>query len=98
MAEDMDMKETLDKLTGIAPEKPFECVGSRDEVNMALCITISNMLKDNLKLPKLFEYYKNTYMYEEYSKKECTFFKEFEQENLLPDTFKKLVFEGAVEH
>lgn len=97
MARDMNMKEILDKLTGIAPEKPFECVGSRDEVNMALCLTISHMEKEGKKLPELFKYYKSTPLYANYSNTECTFFKEFEEENLLPEEFKKLVFDNAVE-
>ena len=33
-------KETLEMLSGIQKNKPFECVRSRDEVNTAICETI----------------------------------------------------------
>ncbi|MBE0648011.1 MAG: hypothetical protein IH596_09520 [Bacteroidales bacterium] len=37
---DTGLKPTLDQLTGITPDKPFECVGTLDEVNAALQETI----------------------------------------------------------
>jgi hypothetical protein len=33
------LQEELQKLRGILPDKPFECVGSRDEVNAALAVS-----------------------------------------------------------
>ncbi len=35
-----DLKPLFDQITGISGEKPFDCVGTVDEVNMALCETI----------------------------------------------------------
>lgn len=43
MLDDWDMKETLDQLIGIKEEKPFECVGSRDEINTAIVLTIKGL-------------------------------------------------------
>ena len=40
MLEDRSMLEDFQKLTGLTEEKPFECVGSRDEVNAASCLPI----------------------------------------------------------
>lgn len=36
MLNDPDMQPTLEQLVGIQEEKPFECVGSRDEINTAI--------------------------------------------------------------
>lgn len=45
MLQDEEMKPLLDQLTGIQEEKPFECVGSRDEINSAIVLTIERMEK-----------------------------------------------------
>ena len=55
MLEDEEMYETLKELSGIKDNKPFECVGTRDEVVVA--ITKAIKLRGD-KLPLL---YKNTY-------------------------------------
>ncbi|MDP4267275.1 MAG: hypothetical protein Q8880_07560 [Bacteroidota bacterium] len=46
----------FDQLIGNSKEKPFECVGTTDEVNIALTLTIN---KWKNKLPLLLEYYKS---------------------------------------
>jgi UDP-N-acetyl-alpha-D-muramoyl-L-alanyl-L-glutamate epimerase len=48
----------LKELTGIAEVKPFECVGTLDEVNAALHMFISK--HQHQKLPLLIDYYSNT--------------------------------------
>ena len=53
MAEDETMQECFDKLVGIASEKPFECVGSVNEVNAAITLTIRSMKEAGKKLPYL---------------------------------------------
>ena len=45
MLNDPDMQPTLEQLVGIQEEKPFECVGSRDEINTAIVMTIDNLGK-----------------------------------------------------
>lgn len=94
MLNDINMKENLDKLIGLTAEKPFECVGSRDEVNTAICIAIEK--NSNKKLPALLEYYKTTALYDKYSHKENEYFNKFNEENLLPEKFKKLVYDEVV--
>ena len=52
------MLEYLKELTGIADVKPFECVGTVDEVNAALHMYIAR--HNHEKLPLLIDYYTNT--------------------------------------
>lgn len=96
MVEDETMKEDFDKLIGQVDEKPFECVGSRDEVNTAICIAISNIEKKGEKMPTLFEYYKTTSAYKEYANKKNVYFDKYNEENLLPEKFANIVKEQVV--
>ncbi len=63
--EDLFEKENLLKtfiqLTGNGETKPFDCVGTFEEVNFAISKTIYNLEKDNKELPYLLNYYKNNY-------------------------------------
>lgn len=47
------LQEDFDKLIGLLPEKPFECVGSREEVNLALQMTLQQYRAENRALPIL---------------------------------------------
>ncbi|MFC2102583.1 hypothetical protein ACFLS7_06270 [Bacteroidota bacterium] len=58
---DISLKPTLDKLTGVTPEKPFECVGTLDEVNAALRQTIKNY--EDKPLPALLAYYASSNLF-----------------------------------
>ena len=51
--------EDFDKLCGILPEKPFECVGSRDEVNASIVESIKKYDEAGITLPVLLEHYKS---------------------------------------
>ena len=64
MLNDPSMQNDFEKLTGLQDEKPFECVGSRDEVNAAICQTIERMEQDGEALPLLFSWYKEQSIYE----------------------------------
>ena len=48
-------------LTGYGETKPFECVGTFDEVKYAITKTISNLEKEKRNLPYLLKYYKENY-------------------------------------
>lgn len=61
IADDPDMLPYLDQLTGLATEKPFECVGTLDEVNAALHISL-NARKEH-RLPLLLEYFRKSPLY-----------------------------------
>lgn len=91
MLNDASMQEDFEKLTGLQNEKPFECVGSRDEVNAAICLTIERMEQDGEPLPLLFSWYKeqpifsasfpNRHVYERY----------YEPDHLLPKEFLQIL-------
>lgn len=56
MLDDQNMKEDFDKLIGVLPDKPFECIGTKDEVNTALSLVIKNEPNNN---SYLIDYYRN---------------------------------------
>lgn len=91
MFDDMEMLETFKKLIGIANEKPFECVGSRDEVNFAVSSAVNRLISSGEKLPYLFEFYKNTELFKEYSSKKNPLYEYYNDKNNLPDEFDKIM-------
>ena len=62
---DASLKFFFDQLTGEADEKPFDCVGTISEVNMALCETIRQ--REESELPYLLYCYRNSQKYSEYN-------------------------------
>lgn len=56
-----DLLKIFIELTGNGATKPFECVGTYEEVCFAISKTISNLEKQNKQLPLLLEYYKNNF-------------------------------------
>lgn len=62
--DDESLKPLLDQLTGMADEKPFDCVGTIREVNVALCETIRQ--RGDHELPCLLAYYRNSQAYADY--------------------------------
>ncbi|MEE4257930.1 MAG: hypothetical protein V2I47_12895 [Bacteroidales bacterium] len=55
MYEDSSLLFIFDQLTGLADEKPFECVGTTDEVNIAVRRTVEKLGPE--KLPVLLKHY-----------------------------------------
>lgn len=49
--------ETFIELCGYGKTKPFECVGTYEEIKYALSTVINNLKSENKKLPYLLEYY-----------------------------------------
>lgn len=84
--ENKDLLNTLLELSGNSETKPFECVGTYEEVRYALSLTIEKH-KDNL--PYLLKYYKDNYELNTNKK----FENEFNDENNLEDEFIKIVKE-----
>ena len=91
MLDDWDMKETLDQLIGIEKEKPFECVGSRDEINTAIVLTIKELEEAGEALPRLLSYYKTTDLYRTYEAKGDQYSSYYDGNNLVPDDLARLV-------
>ena len=86
MAQNPEMKQYFEQLIGLSEEKPFECVGSRDEINAAVTLTIRDYPKDR-ELPYLFEYYKTLGLYEKTLPVCESYFHYYDHENLLPEAF-----------
>ena len=83
MLNDPSMKELFEQLTGILDDKPFECVGTRDEVNIALCMSIRHHENNHETLPELLSWYKTSTYYEAYKDKSVDMLA-FNEENNLP--------------
>jgi len=85
MLNDEAMIPTFEQLVGVTPEKPFECVGSRDEVNAAVQELIRQYEARSQVLPKLPEYYKGLNITESYDLTEICY--KYNNENHIPDSF-----------
>ncbi|MFO8129832.1 MAG: hypothetical protein R6T99_08050 [Bacteroidales bacterium] len=71
LMEDLSLRPLLDQLTGMAREKPFECVGTIDEVNVSLVYGIRKYGKP---LPPLLRYYRDSDMYRKYENADMDLF------------------------
>jgi len=93
MLDDPKMKEYFVELIGQSLHKPFECVGSIDEVNLAVSLAIRKLEQQGEKLPLLFEEYKSRGLYrpetiDGINKEYCG---SFNEQNLLPAEFAKIL-------
>lgn len=88
MLDDESMIPVFDKLIGETAEKPFECVGTRGELNTAICMAISKWEAQGKKLPKLYQYYKQKRLYQMYvGKNPDDYLKYYNEENSVPTQF-----------
>ena len=87
--------DTFIELCGYGKTKPFECVGTYEEVNFAISKTIQNLIENNVKLPYLLKYYNENYSLTN-TKVDIT--KQYNEENNLPKEFdeilRKAIFNG----
>lgn len=88
------LKDTLEKLIGYQKEKPFECVGSREEINIAICMCIKQMEERGEELPLLYKHYQTLPQYLQYKDVQNPYACYFNKENLIPDAFLAYVKEG----
>lgn len=91
LLDDKAMEGYFNQLIGICDEKPFECVGSRDEINTAITMAIKKLEEKGEKLPYLYEYYKTTALYSEFLNKPNAFENYYNEENLVPEKWNKLL-------
>ena len=87
---DEKLIDIFEQLTGNTEVKPFECIGTIDEVNAAIMTVIDSFNQENL--PKLFQHYK-TYLLKEkqtFPDKE-KLLNNFEKEHFLSDEFEVLL-------
>lgn len=91
LTDNPDMKTDFEKLTGIQEEKPFECVGSRDEVNAAICLTLERMQKNGETLPRLFTWYLEQPVYASSFPRRHAYEHYYDSAHLLPEEFLHLL-------
>ena len=88
--EDKELLETFKGLTGHSDWKPFECVGTFEEINFAVSKTIQNLKEQEL--PFLLKYYQENYELYDLSE-DIT--KRYNEENNLPKELDNIL-KGAI--
>lgn len=78
-----ELLEDFKGLAGLSSVKPFECIGTVDEVGTALNLTIKKHKKENIKLAKLLKYYQDNAN----DTIDNNLLKEFNEENNIPEKF-----------
>ena len=86
--EKQSLLQTFLELAGKKNIKPFECVGTFEEVNYAISKTIENLEKEKIELPYLLKYFKDNYELMDTSK-DLT--KVYNEENNLTDEQNELL-------
>ncbi len=85
--EDESLVAIVRELCGETPEKPFECVGSREEISAAMALGIARRKQNGQPLPALLRYFMTTQAYEAAQQSPARYFDYYQQENLLPQAF-----------
>lgn len=90
---DEGMTEYFTELIGASEHKPFECVGSIDEVKLAVTLAINRLNKEGKELPLLFRGFAAGDLYDPDSAEErCRdYFRSYNEQNLLPDKFSRIL-------
>ena len=91
--EDTALIPTLQELCGETDEKPFECVGSREEIGCAMAMGIRAREAAGKKLPALLAYFKTSPAYPAAAADDSRFFRYYQEENLLPPAFDRMMRE-----
>jgi UDP-N-acetyl-alpha-D-muramoyl-L-alanyl-L-glutamate epimerase len=89
LLDDKNLLDHFNELTGISETKPFDCVGTIDEVNFSLIRIIE---KRGENLPTLLKYYISTpyfYRYRDFTREEITQVEK--KEHFLEDDFMKIL-------
>lgn len=76
--------KTFIDLCGYGETKPFECVGTYEEVNFAIAKTIEKLSVNNIELPYLLNYYKENY---DLVNTDIDITKRYNRENNLPKEY-----------
>ena len=87
--EKSDLLKTFIELCGYGETKPFECVGTFDEIRYAITKTIESIKSINGKLPYLLEYYDNHFE----KNNNDNLLKYYNENNNLPEEFEKILKE-----
>ena len=87
---DPELESLFEQLTGISVNKPFECVGTRDEVNIATSMCIARHIKENKECPYLYKKYKESSFYAYYKDAQLDV-NMWNKENLVPEEYQTLI-------
>ncbi len=90
MLDDPEMMDLFEQLNGMTDDKPFECVGTRDEVNTAISMGIRKYQAAGLPLPKLYQYYYDSQYYAFYQDRNVSW-DEYQTRNLLPAQYAEIL-------
>ena len=89
MFENKELLNTFIELCGYGENKPFECVGTFDEINYAVGKTIISLKEKGEKLPYLLEYYDKNYEL----KVDDAILSYYNKNNNLPEEYSKILKE-----
>lgn len=90
MLNDETMMELFEQLTGLVDDKPFECVGTRDEVNVAICMAIRTMQETDKEIPLLYQKYMSSSYYNAYKDRKVDM-TAWNSENGLPENYQVIL-------
>lgn len=88
-----NLLETFKELCGYGKTKPFECVGTYEEVNYAITVTIKKLEQENEELPYLLQFYKNNYKLVD-TAEDLT--KRYNEINSIPEEFEAILKENIL--
>lgn len=93
LLDEENMMEFFIELIGQSEHKPFECVGSIDEVNLAVTLAIKKYEANDIPLPLLFREYKERELYhpESVDAINASYCGRYSDTNLLPPEFEKIL-------
>jgi len=87
-----ELQKDFDGLVGFSNEKPFECIGTVEEVCCALEMTAKRYIANGIELPFLLKNYMKNQK-NDYGRNQAELLSEFNEENNIPEKFKKYVME-----
>jgi hypothetical protein len=95
MLDNINLSSILDGLVSKDFDKPFECVGTKEEINYALYIKINKLKESKVKIPALLSYYIENYssVYDSIVEDniENNITKYYDFENNIPMEYKELI-------
>jgi hypothetical protein len=92
MLEKESLRNEFEGLIGVSKEKPFECIGTVEEVCCALEMTAKRYIASGIELPFLLKNYMKNQK-NDYGRSQAELLSEFNEENNIPEKFKKYVAE-----